>query len=283
MFEILNKKTIDEYVKQYLPSAHIDIDYIWHDFLVSYNTCKNKNVEEIISPTWSTIDYLLFRIYSMIYQANKNESIINQYKNQLHTLYIDISCKIGNCPNLFDSTNIFIEKNVVIGNNVNFANNIKIGRGIPQILNNVNIGNNVKIYGNIKIGNNVNILDDCYITENIDDNLKVEIINQLQVVSKEVKNYLPSQTISVYGVVPKFKNCIHIIGDGFYNPIVTFKNCKELDYYIPYWDKNKIIIKFRNTKPIKADNVIITLLSHRTKVTILNSIGLSKALLNLTS
>ena len=85
--------------------------------------------------------------------------------------------------------------------------------------------------------------------------------------------------------MPKFKNCIKILGEGFYNPtvLIKLKNEKTINYQITFWDKNKIIVKFKNKALTSKDLVGIKLivLSNADKVIVLNSFGLNKTLLSL--
>ena len=114
-------------------------------------------------------------------------------------------------------------------------------------------------------------------------NTTVSIVNQLQL-TKRI-NTLPSQKLTIFGVVPKFKNCIKILGEGFYNPtvLIKLKNEKTINYQITFWDKNKIIVKFKNKALTSKDLVGIKLivLSNADKVIVLNSFGLNKTLLSL--
>ena len=180
---------------------------------------------------------------------------------------------IGKRCNLFND--------VVLGSkNVKSSQNIKRH---PTILNDVTICAGARVLGDITIGNNVFICPQAVVTDNIPDNTTVSIVNQLQL-TKRI-NTLPSQKLTIFGVVPKFKNCIKILGEGFYNPtvLIKLKNEKTINYQITFWDKNKIIVKFKNKALTSKDLVGIKLivLSNADKVIVLNSFGLNKTLLSL--
>lgn len=277
MFKSINLEQIEQFYNENF-NCKFDIKKFVDDFIVEYNNVNQSNEPYIKSANDSTTSYLIYKLFKVIKSCDM-EKYLNLTLN-LNT-FIGLDAVIGKNFNIYHSKNIHIANNVVIGDNCTLKDNIKIGssNNAPKILNNVTILSNVNIFGNIIVGNNVTIKDNCFVTDNIDDDSQVGIVNQLQVVSKTSKNYLPSQTLNIYGVIPKFKNTIVIVGDGFYNPIVNFKcDNKELEYVISYWDKNKIIVKFKNTKPIKNKKIIITILSNRTKITILNSAGLNKTL-----
>lgn len=95
------------------------------------------------------------------------------------------------------------------------------------------------------LGQNVKVNESCVLRENIVSDSVVDIVNQLQIVSTP-KSYIPSQTLSVYGLVPKYKNTLTIFGEGIYNPNVIIRdNDKKVSSQIEYWDKNKIIVKIK--------------------------------------
>ncbi len=95
------------------------------------------------------------------------------------------------------------------------------------------------------LGQNVKVNENCVVRENIVNDSVVDIVNQLQIVNTP-KSYIPSQTLSVYGLVPKYKNTLTIFGEGIYNPNVIIRdNDKKVSSQIEYWDKNKIIVKIK--------------------------------------
>lgn len=177
--------------------------------------------------------------------------------------------------------NCMIFNGVVLGGrNVQNANKTKRH---PTLKNNVIVCAGAKILGNIVLGENVFVSPNAVVIDDIEDDHEVLIVNQLQIKKQTKNTYLPSQQVVVYGVVPKFKNSISILGEGFYNPnvLIKLRNNKELNYQITYWDKNKIIIKFKHSTPLdkkdaKGAKMIVFSNSH--KVILLSSAGLEKAL-----
>jgi len=187
--------------------------------------------------------------------------------------------------------NIFIGENTQIGKNCVINSGTSIGKKNQNykiiIGDNVEIGENVKIRGNINIGNNVSISPSCIVIETVPENYKVNVVNQIQYSEKSSANNIPSQRLIFYGVYPKFKNTFIIMGEGFYNPTVLIKTKQsQINYSSSYWDKNKIIIKIKNTSPLsreEARNTKLILLCRNNKIVILHSIGLEKALLSITN
>lgn len=181
---------------------------------------------------------------------------------------------IGKCCNIFN--------NVILGSkNVKTAKQTKRH---PTLKDNVTICAGCRVLGDITIGNNCFISPNAVVLDDVPDNTHISIINQLQL-SKN-GNRLPSQKMIVYGVVPKFKNTIKILGEGFYNPtvLIKLKGEKQLNYNIVYWDKNKILIKIKNTTPFEHNSVSgakIVILSNADKVIITQSYGLTKTLTTL--
>lgn len=284
MLKTINLQSVKNFVNKHFNKLFGIEEEILKDFLTNYNYITKNSIKDLLLPNDATLVYFLHTLFNRINIIQPIDINLYNFILSKYSSFIGFDTKIGENFNIFSSKNIYIENGVCIGNDVTLANNIKIGnkKTKPRILNNVKICDNVNIFGNIIIGNNVEIKHGCYITDNIEDNQTISIINQLQLVTKTTKNYLPSQTLIVYGIIPKFKNTIQIVGEGFYNPIVNFKNCSQnLDYSITYWDKNKILIKFKNTKPIFCDHVICSLLCNHVKINILNSVGLTRALENL--
>lgn len=181
---------------------------------------------------------------------------------------------IGKCCNIFN--------NVILGSkNVKTA---KQSKRHPTLKDNVTICAGCRVLGDITIGNNCFISPNAVVLDDVPDNTHISIVNQLQL-SKN-GNRLPSQKMIVYGVVPKFKNTIKILGEGFYNPtvLIKLKGEKQLNYNIVYWDKNKILIKIKNTIPFEHGSVSgakIVVLSNADKVIITQSYGLTKTLTTL--
>lgn len=178
--------------------------------------------------------------------------------------------------------NCIIFNGVVLGSrNVLNANKTKRH---PTLKNSVTVCAGAKILGDIVLGENVFVSPNAVVIDDIEDHHQVLIVNQLQIKKQTLNTYLPSQQVVVYGVVPKFKNSISILGEGFYNPNVLIKlkgSNKELNYQISYWDKNKIIIKFKHSAPLdKKDvkGVKMIVFSNSHKVIVLSNAGLEKAL-----
>lgn len=259
------------------------------EYLVELKQNFNDDIalKQIEEPDKNVYGFFLYRLYNQLYYAcfhnvedtEKVEKTYIEYNES--NIWIHPSVVVGKNFSVLSSNRVQILNNVQIGDNCTIGNNVKIGNKnfSPKILNNVIIQDGVSIYGNITIGNNVLLHTNCYVTDNVEDNQQVKLINQVQIMdSVERKN--PSNKLIIYGVVPKFKNTIQILGEGFYNPKISFKNVsKELEFSITFWDKNKIIIKFKNTKPIEnAGFVIMSIYSNRLKTTLIHSIGLEKAL-----
>ena len=205
------------------------------------------------------------------------------------SIYISPSAEISSLELL--GSDIFIGDYTKIGSNCTIGRGVSLGKKHQpchiSIGNNVVIGENVKVKGNLTIGNNVSISPSCIILEDIPDNSSVKIINQLQLCENNNINYLPSQRMLFYGVYPKFKNTFVIMGEGFYNPTVIIKSkAQNLNYNISYWDKNKIIVKIKNTTPLSENDskgAKLILLCRNNKIVVLNNIGLEKTLTSLTT
>ncbi len=177
------------------------------------------------------------------------------------------------------SGKLIVGSHCVLGksHNTQYNDNISLVIG-----NNCILGNNIRVYPNIVIGDNVIINDNAIIKENLTSNVEVDIVNQLQLKHSSTAT-LPSQILTIYGIVPKFRNCVTILGEGFYNPkvLIKAKNGKAIDYDLTYWDKNKIILKFKGSTPILTDGTLLILLSNGNKITLINNFGLEKALKSL--
>ena len=221
----------------------------------------------------SKIDINKFLLY-FTKQTNCNISPYAKLKN--------IKC---NGVNTYIDGCVTADDGLIVGNHVIIGkcqNNDYIDKISVVIGKNCNIGNNVRIYPNVTIGDNVIIEDNCIIKENVPNNVVVSIVNQLQLKHSTLASVVPSQTLMVYGVVPKFKNTFVIHGEGFYNPkvIVKLKSGKTLDYEVSYWDKNKIIVKVKETKPISDDSLVVVM-SNGNKITLINNFGVFRTLKSL--
>ena len=187
-----------------------------------------------------------------------------------------------------DGVNIYIGDNVVaqdglvvgggsiLGKQQNYDSidnkHIAIGK-------NCIIGNNVRVCQGVKLGDNVTLNDGCIIKENIESDVVVDVVNQLQI-KRTNKNYVTSQKLIVYGVVPKYKNTIVIYGEGFYNPkiVIKLKDVKEIDYDMIYWDKNKIIIKIKSVCKYPNSGNIIIIMSRGIRIALINNFALNTLL-----
>lgn len=202
--------------------------------------------------------------------------------------YISLKSSIGSNLQILGG-NVYISDNVTIENDCTIGSNVSLGnyknKDAIHIGNNVTLHSGVKVFGVVNIGDNVEVSPNCIVLEDVDKDKKVEIVNQLQVTENQSKNYLPSQQMLFYGIYPKFKNTFVIIGEGFYNPTVLLKvKDKSINYNITYWDKNKIIVKIKNSTPFSEDTakkVKLILLCRDNKIVVLNSLGLEKTLISL--
>lgn len=194
-----------------------------------------------------------------------------------HGVVIGETCEIGKQCNIFNGV-ILGSKNVV---------KAKVGKRHPTLGNNVTICAGAKILGDITLGDNVFISPGAVVQQNVLPDQQVLIINQLQIIKNSTHAYLPSQKFTVYGIVPKFKNSFIVYGDGFYNPsiIIKLKNGSEINHTIAYWDKNKIVVKIKNTTPVEkgvAKNAKLIVLSNSSSVAIMHNVALEKTLTSLT-
>ena len=271
-------------------------------FISSLDPSQNNEQKVLITKTKGLIATMCYRIANLFFynnfidDKNLNEKVTREFMEQVAVLTgIDIhpQAQIDEMFFIDHGKNVVIGATTIIGKRCNLFNDVLLGsknvkcsdnvKRHPTIKNDVTICAGARVLGNITIGNNVFISPHAVVTDDILDDTTVSVVNQLQLTKR--KNILPSQKLVIYGVVPKFKNCIKILGEGFYNPtvLIKLKGDKVLNYQISYWDKNKIIIKIKNKALTNADcaNAKIIVLSGADKVIILNSYGLTKALLTL--
>lgn len=102
----------------------------------------------------------------------------------------------------------YILENVILGAR-GIANN-PLGKRHPTLGNNVQIGGFARILGDITIGNNVVISPHCVVTDDIPNDAKVVILNQLQVIVG-----VNAKKPEIYGVIPISDHTIKICGDCF--------------------------------------------------------------------
>jgi serine O-acetyltransferase len=264
------------------------------------------SIQEVIdSKTNSLLATFLYRIANFFYYANvttdqsKTKTVCRQLMEHcllLTAIDIHPGAKIGDKFFIDHGHGVVIGETCEIGERCNLFNGVILGsknvvkapkgKRHPTLKNNVTVCAGAKILGDITIGNNVFVSPSAVVLDDVEDNQKVLIVNQLQITKQDTFSYLPSQKMVIYGIVPKFKNTISILGEGFYNPnvIIKLKNNATLNYAIDYWDKNKIMVKFKNTTPFEKDivkGVKCIVFSNNARVIIVNNLALEKALTSL--
>ena len=268
----MDREQFDNIIKDHFAVALSDADKIFA-MLIDDNMAYNLYViahYAIVNYPENSFDYVKF----VNYYAKVTTCYVSPYANlgtfELHGINIYIG------DNVVAQDHLVVGGGCVIGKNqANSEYSIKK----VTIGNNCVIGNNVKIYPGTIIGDNVTVCDGAIIKEKIDNNVQVDIVNQLQVKSM-VNARISSQNLFVYGIVPKYKNTFVVFGEGFYNPkvILKLKSGKNINYEISYWDKNKIIVKLKESTPIKDDENMLIVMSNGIKVTLFNSFGIKNAL-----
>ena len=271
-------------------------------FIASLDPSQNSENLVLQTKTKGLIATMCYRTATIFYYENfiedkeLRQKLAREFMEQVAVdTGVDIhpQARIDEMFFIDHAKNIVIGATTLIGKRCNLFNDVVLGsknvkssqniKRHPTILNDVTICAGARVLGDITIGNNVFICPQAVVTDNIPDNTTVSIVNQLQL-TKRI-NTLPSQKLTIFGVVPKFKNCIKILGEGFYNPtvLIKLKNEKTINYQITFWDKNKIIVKFKNKALTSKDLVGIKLivLSNADKVIVLNIFGLNKTLLSL--
>ena len=179
--------------------------------------------------------------------------------------YIGGGYKLGN--------NISIDNYVELCDN-NIVDNVKK----TIIGNNVVFDNNVKVYASV--GDNCHIMEGCRVREEIPANFVVSCRNSIQYKTFSDRSNLPSQTLSCYGCVPKYKDTLMIYGEGFYNPKVKIVvPYGKADFGVCYWDKNKIILKFSAFQSVgEVGKCTMVLFSNGQRIGLVNDLGLLKLL-----
>ncbi len=238
---------------------------------------------------------LFFRLTSAIFSVDEKTALkLHDAVSSLLAICLHPACTIGKGAVLFDAANCKVDKNVAIGENFTCFGNTIITDSVKQ---NKKVGQKLvvgdactfyscTVLGAINIGDDVVINRNCVVLDSVESGKIVSIINQLQITKNEKRSKMPSQTLIVYGIVPKFKNTFVIIGEGFYNPtvLIKIKDIKDVEHSITYWDKNKIIVKIKNTTPFNSFAVKqnkIVLLVHNNKLIVINSFALTKVLTSL--
>ncbi len=296
-----NKTIVAELAKRVFDVFLLDVE-----FVAQKDPSLTTTSQVLATKTNALVATLLYRITNFFYYCGLGE---NTEKLQtkcrsvmeecLHLTGIDIhpAAKIGQKFFIDHGYGVVVGETCEIGERCNLFNGVilgsknvvkaKSGKRHPTLLNNVTICAGAKILGDITIGNNVFVSPSAVVLDNIEDNQKVLIVNQLQITKQETYSYLPSQKLLVYGMAPKFKNTLNILGEGFYNPnvAIVLKNNKELKYEIAYWDKNKMMVKFKTTTPLtkeEAKGAKLVVFSNNNKVVLLNNLALEKVLTSLT-
>lgn len=290
--DIKNKalKYFDEIYKKYFFSYKIELENIRNQIIEDINYMSSKLEDFNLNGINAIIFYRLTRSGLKDIKCDNITDIVFRLKNEsmLYTTSYLSPFAIVECP-IIIGENVFIDKNYQIGKNVVIENNVQlIDKNIYNIDNKYNtIGNEVCIENNVKIYNsNIGkfslIKENCVIREDISDGSVVEVISELQIKNSKIKSHIPSQILSVYGVVPKYKNSFVLYGEGIYNPkvkLIVQKHSPELE--IMYWDKNKIIVKIEYFELSKNEKSKLVLFSNGQRIVINNSTGLQKVLKNL--
>ena len=261
MDNFLNLEHVKNIIKKYFPRAH---DFSWVDKIFAEFESEQFRVEKHNNTnvlSYGQIAHLMYRLENYILKNDLLQDFEKYSEKFKNYLIKEINCYI--------SPMVKLEEDVVfIGNNIKIEGNYQINTGCViydnvSIINNTSIENdnkyyiigknskiltNAKIY-NSDIGENVVVDQNCIVRENIESFSKVQLVNQLQVTNRK-STYIPSQELTIYGLVPKYKNTLTIYGEGIYNPniIVRAGENKVSVCEIDYWDKNKIILKIKCDK-----------------------------------
>lgn len=224
------------------PAAGNDSSYVYS----SYNSYK-----AVLYYRFSNAIYYCSDIKKDIRKLISKQ--IQEFVKNETTIEIHPAAKIGKRFVIDHGVNVVIGETCIIGEDCYMLQcvvlgAISIGKGKegqrhPIIGNGVEIGGFVVIVGPIYIGDNVFISPHCLIRDDIPSNSKVVIINQLQISSS--KN---QKKIIIYGIIPKGKNRVVILGEGFINPkIEIFTEDPGKNYPITFeiinYTDNEIEIK----------------------------------------
>ncbi len=291
-------------VKQkHLKPIALDVwDKLSKDITFIASRDPSQNSTELVTKIKSKglVATMCYRVANAVVNLDKsNVNYMVSARNFMEMVAVNTGVDIHPCATI--DTGFFIDHGVnvvigstcVIGKNCNLFNDVVLGsknvltatntKRHPTLKDNVTVCAGAKILGDIVIGENSFISPQTVVLVDVPANSHVSIINQLQITKKI--NSLPSQKMVVYAVVPKFKNTLKILGEGFYNPtvLIKLKGDKQLNYSISYWDKNKILVKFKGVllSLEQVKNAKIVILSNADKVVITQSFGLTKLLTNL--
>lgn len=272
------------------------IDSVWQEFLLDVDAVSNsdpsqKNAINVLKnasrPMIATLIYRLCHSLSDRSLARR----ISEYGASVTHIDIHPDAKIGSGLFIDHGDGTVIGQTCCIGKNCRIFNNVILGsknvhdnlakKRHPTVGDNVTICANCRILGDIKIGDNVFVSPNCVVLDDVPNDTKISIVNQLQFADNIIKNVLPRQKLEIFGVIPKWRNSLIIEGVGIYNPTVLIKCDANINYYIDYWDKNKIIIKIKecscDMSSLKKNKIVI--LSNSDKVIIINCYALTKVVI----
>lgn len=293
----ITKKLLLDLIKEF-DVGYVDTNLIWLQFLedveyVSQKDSSQTSVQDVLkNASRSIFATLIYRLSHQVSFVDINcARRISEYGANLTSIDIHPQAQIGKGLFIDHGANVVIGQTCVIGDYCNIFQNVILGaknvqnnettKRHPTIGDNVTICGGCRVLGNINIGNNVFISPNCVVLDDVPDNTKVTIVNQLQFEDNIVKNVLPRQKLEIYGIVPKWRNTLIIEGSGIYNPTVLIKCDAHIDYVIDYWDKNKIIIKIKDSNiemsQLKKNKIII--LSNSDKVIVINCFALTKVII----
>ena len=142
--------------------------------------------------------------------------------------------------------NTVIGERCIIGDDFYVMQDVVLGAGTakekpevrhPKIGNNVVVYGGAKILGNIKIGNNCTIGANCIVTRNVPDDMRVSLVNQLQLtkdkgasIDKKVK-----RQVHIYGVLYEESNRLVVMGNKLYGlsaEILSAEHMHHESYYV---------------------------------------------------
>ena len=261
----------------------------WLDFICE-KYCLIKENELLTNK-----NYIVFIFYRSLIETLKEKNfenkdfVLNDLTNSCFcktNMFLNYDCKLGKNLDVYNSSRFSLNV-TCLGDNCEIGNNVIANKKDLELVikDNVIIKDNAVVIGGVTLENNSKVLENCVLTDSLKEFDEVKVVNQLQITN--TKNKINTKKLEVYGVIPKFKNAFVIIGEGFYNPTVLIKlknQNKELKYEVDYWDKNKIIVKVKNTTPLLSKVVKglkIIVLSSDEKVIILNNSAVEKCLLSL--
>lgn len=196
-----------------------------------------KGKSQFVYNTYSSFKAVMYyRIASCIYNFDELDADLRQQlarniseEGKIQTkIEIHPASQIGKNFVIDHGVGTVIGETTIIGNDCYLLQGVILGstgisgnlegRRHPTIGDNVEIGAFAKILGFIHIGNNVFISPNCVITFDIEDNTRVIITNQLQLLKN--KRSKSKKRLEIFGVIPALGNRLKIIGENFYDPQV---------------------------------------------------------------